>query len=171
MVPLLSSCKLIVRVWHIVEANLLHTNCIILHLLVWFYNHYLSESDWPHHDMSLNVTMLNWKTFHDIWWHLDCSAQSGSDFYDVLNIAFLSGLPTDYDISWQIMKWLHLIQRGRPLPKTDPDSYSSRKVVTLSHSGMLSHQLLSIKSRSTTSARLSTYYKPPDYRQTKSMDW
>ena len=23
------------------------------------------------YDMSSNVTMLNWKTFHDIWWHLD----------------------------------------------------------------------------------------------------
>ncbi len=28
------------------------------------------------HGMSPNVTMLNWKTFHDLWWHLDGSTLS-----------------------------------------------------------------------------------------------
>ena len=40
---------------------------------------YLSESDWPHHNMSSIVTILNWKIFHDIWWQLDGSTQSETD--------------------------------------------------------------------------------------------
>ncbi len=45
------------------------------------------------HDMSSNVTMLNWKTFHDIWWHLDGSTPS--------DIWWQMG--TFGDISWHFM--------------------------------------------------------------------
>ena len=37
---------------------------------------HVSESDWPYHDMSSNVTMLNGKTFHKIWWHLTSKLSS-----------------------------------------------------------------------------------------------
>ena len=44
----------------------------------------LCITDWPHHDMSSNVTMLNWKIFYDISWHPEGSTRSEihQNFYD-----------------------------------------------------------------------------------------
>ena len=67
----------------------------------------LSESNWLHHDMSSNVTMLTWKTFHDIWWHLDGSTRSGTDrhfmTYDDIWWYFMTKHVVYHDISWHVM--------------------------------------------------------------------
>ena len=47
--------------------------------------------------MSWHATMLNLKTFHDIWWYLDHSTQ-GETFHDIWWY-----LVTFHDISWHMM--------------------------------------------------------------------
>ncbi len=80
------------------------------------------------HDMSSNVTMLNWKTFHDIWWHqvyvIKCHYKPGTRHWSRRHLIFRDiswnlmtfGLKIIcHDISWHVMIWPLLIQRGSNL--------------------------------------------------------
>ncbi len=94
---------------------------------------YLSESELPHRDMPWHVTMLNWKTFHVMKCHqisscvMKCHHVKFKDMifgnisWHVMTYGDFSWQNTSFimichDMSWQIMKWLHLIQRGSPYP-------------------------------------------------------
>ncbi len=99
----------------------------------------LSESDWPHHDViKYHHAKLKNIDFPDIWWHLDgstrkiikCHQNSHSHVINchekLFNLTWWHFMTYD-DLWWQnmlfimichemarqIMKWFHLIQRGR----------------------------------------------------------
>ena len=58
--------------------------------------------------MSWKIFQFNMVTFHDIWWYL----VTFHDIYVDFSWQNMSFIMICHDRSWQIIKWLHLIQKG-----------------------------------------------------------